>query len=194
MVKTNARLSLGCAAAVCFLLGSSGCLVEEAQEEAQDGEASQVDWTVAEDLSPTAWSGWVSEELPNLECSSGNLIRGGECSGSYCDNIRVDCSGVAGSFGNAYWTTFFSDEGASNYRKCGPKHWVTGIDCSGSWCDNLSLECTEVTNRDVGSCKWSPWYSEENGAFQAPSGYYVRGIACSGNFCDNLQYYYCELL
>ena len=140
------------------------------------------------------WTGWTSEEFPPLLCADQRLVRGGECAGRYCDNIRLDCTTVTGSFGGSSWSTYFSEEG-TNERICGPDEWVTGIDCNGSYCDNLSIECTQVTGRSVGACSWSATsFSEEHGPFVAPAGRFVRGVRCTGSYCDNLRYFTCNLL
>jgi hypothetical protein len=138
------------------------------------------------------WTGWTSDGLPPLECEPGRLVNGAECSGSYCDNIRLDCTPASATYGFSYWTTAFSEE-ATNSRLCGSGEWVTGLSCSGSYCDNVSLECTQITNRAVGACYWSRWITDGSSPFWAPSGYYVRGAQCYGRYCDDMRFYYCQL-
>lgn len=140
-----------------------------------------------------AWTGWTSEEYPPLTCGSGQVARGFQCNGSYCDNIRMDCAaGVAGTtYGSKYWTGYFSEESTS-YRYCGRGGWVSGIACNGSYCDNISLQCTN-TNRGHYNCTWSGWFSEEDPAFVAPTGQYIKGVQCGGSYCDNKRYYYCSM-
>lgn len=137
------------------------------------------------------WTGWTSEELPPLECEAGRLINGAECSGSYCDNIRVDCTDAAVSYGSSYWTTNISEETGARY--CGPNEWATGIQCRDGYCDNVYLECTQITNRSVGSCYWSGWISDGTVPSRASAGYYLRGAECRGWWCDDMRFYYCSL-
>ena len=148
---------------------------------------------VIDEVEAKLWTGWTSEEFPPLECAAGRLVHGVECHGRYCDNIRLDCVSVTGSFGDSYWTSFFSEEG-TNYRYCGYREWMTGIQCNDSYCDDVSIRCTSVPARPVGSCAWSSAYSEEDGPYLAPAGYYLRGVKCTGRYCDNMSYYRCQLL
>lgn len=71
--------------------------------------------------------------------------------------------------------------------------WMTGISCNGSYCDNISLLCSQMSGSSTGSCSWSGWYSEEQGPFYAPWGYFIKGVQCSGRYCDNKRYRYCQL-
>ncbi|WP_437311946.1 hypothetical protein [Sorangium sp. So ce388] len=167
-------------------LGAPGCLGVDSSEPA-GGETVDAPLAAAR-----AWTGSTSDEHPPIECASAQLISGVECSGNYCDNIRVDCVPTAGSFGASSWTAFFSEEG-TNYRICGANQWVTGIACTGHFCDNISLECTTVNGKSVGRCSWSTDHSDESGPYQAPAGWYVRGVRCRGAFCDNMSYHVCEL-
>ncbi|MFP2925410.1 hypothetical protein ACLESO_09355 [Pyxidicoccus sp. 3LG] len=140
------------------------------------------------------WTGYTSEEFPPLQCDSNQLINGLECSGGYCDNIRVNCTAATSvSHGASYFTSTFSEE-ATSYRYCGANEWVTGIACYGSRCDNVSLECTAISGRSVGSCYWSSYYTDGSGPWQAPAGYFVRGAQCRGEYCDDMRFYYCALL
>jgi len=150
---------------------------------------------VAEELGQSEallWTGYTSEEFPPLQCDSGHLINGLECSGNYCDNIRVNCTNASVSHGASYFTSPFSEEG-TNSRFCNTNEWVTGIACYGSNCDNVSLECTVIPNRTVGACYWSTYYTDGSGPWNAPAGYYVRGAQCRGKYCDDMRFYYCRL-
>ena len=37
------------------------------------------------------WTSWFSEEKGSMFCASGEFVAGMECSGSYCDNVRLWC-------------------------------------------------------------------------------------------------------
>lgn len=138
------------------------------------------------------WTGYTSEEFPPLQCDSTYVINGLECSGGFCDNIRVNCTNTGVAQGASYFTSTFSEEG-TNYRYCGANEWVTGIACYGSSCDNVALECTSIPSRTVGACAWSAYITDGSGPFQAPAGYYVRGAQCRGSFCDDMRFYYCRM-
>lgn len=182
----NRPSMLGLALSLPLLVSAAGCLGPE--EEVADGQPVEP----TGELEAKVWTGWTSEEMPPLECTSGRLVSGVECNGSNCDNVRLDCYPVSGTFGYGSWSTYFSEE-SPNTRYCGTNAWMTGIACRGSYCDMLSIECTELTGRTVGSCAWSGYFSEEHGPFQAPAGHYIRGIECNGAYCDNKRYYYCRL-
>jgi hypothetical protein len=142
---------------------------------------------------PLVWSGWTTDGKAPAECGSGRVVRNVDCYGSHCDDVRIDCIAATGIFGMSYYTTPFSEESGNDQRTCNANEWVTGLKCSGDDCDNVSLECTQILNRSVGSCYWSGWFSEETGAFYAPSGYFLRGAKCLGSFCDWMNYYVCRM-
>lgn len=196
MTRTNNHL-----ASLVLLLGSlsllgSGCEADDlpADEmppitdtapEADDGEGTR------------AWSGYVSEEQPPTICANNYAVRGFDCSGSYCDNVSINCRPVFGHpFGNSIWTPYFSEEGSTADRRgrcAGPQRWMTGVACSGSYCDNLSIRCTQFPGSSPSNCEWSGWYSEEQSRFNAPSGYFIKAVECSGSYCDNKRYRYCRM-
>lgn len=178
------------AASFLFLVGSSGCVAEQAD----DGSDQEI---MSDDLGaePMAWTGVTSDEYLPVMCVSGRLVGGVECSGSYCDNVRIDClpplqSGL--TFGSSSWTGWFSEEG-TNYRTCGATQWMTGFQCDDDYCDNVSIQCTEVPGASAQGCSWSAYYSEENGAYHALPGRFVRGVRCRGSFCDQMSYLTCTL-
>lgn len=140
-----------------------------------------------------AWTGYTSEEHPPLQCTTGRLIRGVECQGQYCDNIRADCVTAGVSIVESSWTSYFSEEGngSADERTCAGNEFVTGIACDHDYCDNISLQCSLVTGRTKGACAWSGWFSEESGPSTAPAGRFLAGVECDGSFCDNKRYLYC---
>lgn len=140
------------------------------------------------------WTGFTSEESPPITCGYRYVTRGADCTGKYCDNVRLECDYIGGVIGDSTFTSFFSEEGSggADERICpGTDEWMTGISCSGSYCDSISLKCTEFIGSATGGCAWSGWYSEETGPFSAPAGRYVKGVECDGAYCDNKRYRYC---
>lgn len=141
------------------------------------------------------WSINTSEEYQPVGCGAGNLIPSMRCTGSYCDNVGIYCSSQVATFGDQYWTSYFSEE-STNYRTCNSGYWMTGLVCRGSNCDDISIQCTRVTNRGTGTCRWADrTFSEEfPNTYNSPAGWFARGLACSGSKCDNLRIYECPLL
>lgn len=146
---------------------------------------------------PLVWTGWVSEEDGRLSCPSGRWARGFECDGSYCDEVRMDCTTLptGQTLGSSSWSTWFSEEGA-NERLCPDGEWLTGVECKDSYCDKMSIRCTEVRKSSGapvqhGPCYTSGSYSEEDGPFLAIPGYVLVGIECLGSFCDDLRFTSC---
>jgi hypothetical protein len=143
---------------------------------------------------PRAWTGYTSEEYPPLSCPDQHAVRGAHCTGGYCDNIALYCSYTGRYAEDPTWMPYFSEEGSGTTDEghcLDNDRWLTGISCNGGYCDNLSLLCARVPGSSTGGCTWSGWYSEEDGPFVAPVGYYVKGIECDGGYCDNLRYRYC---
>lgn len=142
------------------------------------------------------WSGYTSEEFPPLMCNNGQLVRGFDCQGRYCDNVSIDCYASGAAYGSSSWTSFFSEEGSgtADERICAWGEFVTGIACNGRYCDNLSLLCTEAIGRGIADCQWSGWYSEESGPFQALAGRYIVGVECNGSYCDDKRYRHCQMI
>jgi hypothetical protein len=139
-----------------------------------------------------SWTDFVSEEQgegrPAL-CASG-AATGLRCSGRYCDNVSLLCSGPAQ--GDGSWGPYFSEEGSAEHV-CPEGQFVTGLRCSGRYCDNVSLRCSSLPQLSIKSCHWTHDISEESGGtVQYGSGVYLRGVRCSGRYCDNLRSYVCE--
>ena len=112
------------------------------------------------------WTDYFSEEFDDLWVDDGGwyhgywdnnrlcgyhspyLVSGIRCSGSYCDNMSLECDlpkrsdGSLSTFSNCSWTQWFSDETGTNgvwYRS----KYVVGVGCGGSYCDNVMFEaCT----------------------------------------------------
>jgi hypothetical protein len=156
------------------------------------------------------WGTSTSEEYPPSACrSSGDFVSGFRCSGSHCDNVRVECDATGLPVRSRIWTRQISEEDVSsgvcmnvsdgsvrcnNYLQiCAETAFITGVSCSGRYCDNLSLECTYLTNFVRTGCYWTHWVSEENGGtILFPGGYYANGMECSGGYCDNKRFYICQ--
>ncbi len=138
------------------------------------------------------WIGSTSEELPPLNCDAGYIINGMECSGSYCDNIRVNCTYGGVTHGASYWTTRFSEEG-TNWRECRYGEAVTGIACYGSYCDSVALECTAISGRPLGSCFWTTsWITDGSSPYYSPANTFIVGAQCRGQYCDDMRFLVCN--
>lgn len=145
-----------------------------------------------------------SEETPGAsQCPADQVVTGFECTGSYCDNVSIEChdygTNVA-SFGQ--WSMWFEHEHGAipggpgtvkSSHVCPSGTKITGIDCWGNYCDNISIECTSAPGLGNSRCQWTGWFSEENpGPFLAASGDAIQGIWCSGTHCDNKRFLVCE--
>jgi hypothetical protein len=140
------------------------------------------------------WTTLTSEEYAPIACGAGNLISSMKCTGGNCDNVAARCTTTNATFGDVYWTKYFSEEG-TNSQTCTVGYWMTGLVCRGSSCDDLSVQCTRVSNRAAGTCRWADrQFSEEfPNQYDLPSGWFARGLACTGSKCDNLRVYECVL-
>lgn len=145
------------------------------------------------DVAAYEWGTWFSEEDPGSTCRSGSLVTGVECSGWYCDSMRLECHPGSVTNGQRTWSPWFSEEG-NNWWICDGTGFISGMTCSGGYCDNISVECT-ITNSTPGihTCIWSPYYSDTTPQFLAPGGYAVKGVQCAGLNCASKRYYYCPV-
>jgi len=146
-----------------------------------------------------------SEETPGAsECPVNQAVTGFDCSGSYCDNVRIECHNYGRSIPaavNAFsdWFEVGPPPGiASGFVKkshvCAANEKMTGIDCKGSYCDDISIECSPSPGflTDSSRCVQSEWFSEENTSpFLAPVGTVIQGVQCQGTHCDNKKFLVC---
>jgi hypothetical protein len=177
-------------------------------------------------VAAVSWTPYVSEESggPWAECAYQDLaVSGIQCSGGYCDNVRVRCETLPFDVLMMNYNTsgWFSEEN-SGYSTTTSEGWyrydnsyshvcnysgaagiMTGIHCSGSSCDNVELECATPMRLVNGSwqpaqlvdCIWSSYHSEEQPAYASPEGSnrFITGVSCHGSYCDNKSYYVCSL-
>lgn len=137
----------------------------------------------------------VSEEQPPSTCDSGKAAFSLRCTGSYCDNVAIQCLPMPGSLGDRRWTRWFSEEGHPHHDRgvCKADEVMTGIACDHDYCDNVSIECSK-TDRPLTACTWQrdTWISEEQGPLDT-SGKVIRGIACKGSYCDDKAFLTCHV-
>lgn len=172
-------------------------LVEPDEGEEYRGASERAVTDLKLDDDPMAFSflNWHSEETPgSSQCPAGQVVTGFDCSGSYCDNVRLECHAYPGASvaGSGPWSAWFEHNGKSSHV-CPSGTKVTGIDCWGSYCDNIAIECTSAPGLATARCAWTGWYSEENPSpFYANVGDAIQGIWCSGTHCDNKRFLVCE--
>eukprot|EP00592_Proboscia_alata_P021996 CAMPEP_0194410732 /NCGR_PEP_ID=MMETSP0176-20130528/8836_1 /TAXON_ID=216777 /ORGANISM="Proboscia alata, Strain PI-D3" /LENGTH=250 /DNA_ID=CAMNT_0039212265 /DNA_START=164 /DNA_END=916 /DNA_ORIENTATION=+ len=143
------------------------------------------------------WTGYISEELGygGLKCTDDTIGAGAKCSGSYCDNIALKCTGYDGGIvEDRYNSGWFSEENDALYCKDG--YFVAGLACKGNYCDAVELKCRKYkkiyANND--DCKWGSWYSEESPSRdEIGEGYGLVGMDCSGSYCDKKKNLYCRV-
>jgi len=177
-------------------------------------------------VAAVSWTSYVSEESggPWAECAYQDLaVSGIQCSGGYCDNVRVRCETLPfGTLMMNYNTSGWFSEENSGYSTTTSEGWyrydtsyshvcnyagasgiVTGIHCSGSHCDSVELECATPSRLVNGvwqpvplvDCTWSSLHSEEQPAYGSPEGSnrFITGVSCHGSYCDDKSYYVCSL-
>lgn len=137
------------------------------------------------------WTGYTTDGSPPVTCAVGSLVTGFDCNGSRCDDIKLKCQPqTSHTLTQRSWTQYFSEESPTPWRQCSGG-FMTGLSCKDSYCDDLSLECT-TSSRSAYSCIWSGWFSEENPAFEAPTGTFIRALECRGSNCDDIRAQYCR--
>ena len=150
--------------------------------------------SLAESLGP------VSEEDPPAVCDSGSFVTGIQCTGKYCDNIKISCSRFPDAdLGSTEWTPWISEEKGT--RHCSTNRYIAGLACKGKYCDNLSLYCVELKNYRAFSCFDTRTISEEGGGSlsflegvdKAGQRMVAKSIRCSGGYCDNKKFTVCEV-
>ena len=143
--------------------------------------------------------GPVSEEYPPAVCDSGSFVRSIQCTGKYCDNIKISCASFPdANLGRTEWTPWISEEKGT--RNCSGNRYIAGLACRGKYCDNISLYCVELKNYRTGSCSSTRSISEEKrgslsfleGIDKAGQRMLAKGIRCSGKYCDNKKFTVCE--
>ena len=137
---------------------------------------------------------WFSEESFGMsECPANQVVTGFDCSGSYCDNVRLECHSYGTSLGATDEVSAWFEHNGKYLHICDEGSKITAIDCWGDNCDNIKIRCTYAPGLDTARCQWSDWYSEENPSpFYAAPGDAIQGIWCSGTRCDNKRFLVCE--
>ena len=73
---------------------------------------------------------------------------GVKCSGSYCDNMALQCSALANGqpriANDCYWTSRTISEENGGIYEFPPSTYLAGMQCEGSYCDNLRPYLCEV--------------------------------------------------
>jgi hypothetical protein len=89
----------------------------------------------------SGWYPWDDEnyEVCHNQQTTPGVVTGIGCSGSYCDNISIECrqpevAGVKLAATNCSWSGWISEEQGS--VDFGWNRYITGVECNGSRCDN----------------------------------------------------------
>ncbi len=168
-------------------------------------------------------SGRTSEESPPIDCGN-RLVNGIVCSGSYCDNVYVNCAPATYDIESVAWTQRISEEDDIKFGGCflDPTRLaisvgkdvpsevsqydgiVSGLSCSGHYCDDIFLRCSKLTDfkPDIGAppCFWTPWISEESNDDVRPGFTYTTenigatAMQCRGSNCDDKRFFFCPLV
>jgi hypothetical protein len=139
------------------------------------------------------WTDYFSDENVAGYCRDGYLVTAMQCTGRYCDNMRMLCT-YSGQKSIIKQTLSTFSEESPNSRICSNPYFVTQIQCTGDYCDNLTLSCSNFSylQRNSADCYWTSSFSEEQSAMYLKSGYYLAGVKCTGSNCDNISMYGCR--
>lgn len=182
-------------------------VLAEPEEELVGDLSRPLEFTAKGDPQAFSFLPFHSEETPGAsECAVDEAVTGFDCSGSYCDNVSIECHRYGGSVPPAVdafsaWFEVGPPPGiASGFVKsshvCNANQKMTGIDCKGDYCDDISIECSPSPGfrTDSNRCIPSAWFSEENsGPFLAPEGTVIQGVQCQGTHCDNKRFLVCGI-
>ena len=91
---------------------------------------------------------WFSEKTGSVFCPEGYVLRGLDCSGSYCDNKSMYCCPSKNRDdpdGRTSWTGWFYEE-RPIHLAISAAGFVAGMKCEGSYCDNITLFMIAIQN------------------------------------------------
>lgn len=182
-------------------------LLTEPEEELVGELSRPLAFTTKGDPQAFSFLPFHSEETPGAsECAVDEAVTGFDCSGHFCDNVRIECHRYGGSVPlavNAFsaWFEVGPLPGiASGFVKtshvCNANEKMTGIDCRGSYCDDISIECSPSPGfiTDSSRCVLSAAFSDEDSdPFLAPNGTVIQGVQCQGTHCDNKRFLVCGI-
>ena len=139
----------------------------------------------------TPWTESGDSVVPAM-CPDDTVAGLMQCSGPYCETLRMKCFAISNEMWDYTWNSYFSEEQGTSY--CPGGAYVTGLDCAGSHCDNKSLQCTDVVGAGNYNCEWVGPFSEESPNYKSCSGaHMISGLRCSGSYCDNLYIECCSI-
>ncbi|WP_148273497.1 hypothetical protein [Stigmatella aurantiaca] len=162
-----------------------GCGVDAGGHETGVDEAASLATT--EQAISTGWTAYTSDERPPVNCDGSSLVSAAQCSGDYCDNMRLYCQPTTGVRGDSYWTTSYV------YAGCRAGYWITGLSCNDSYCTTLAVQCTAMINISPKNCYSSGVFSDEDGPLYFPAGYYPTYVNCAGSYCDRVSFKLCQM-
>jgi hypothetical protein len=106
--------------------------------------------------STSTWTDYFSEEGTNYRfCWNGvelGVITGMQCTGSYCDNHRLQCSQLVFTSGRVndstcFWSEEISEEFGRAIAQPPAGFYATGMMCTGRFCDNLRFHFCRIDPR-----------------------------------------------
>jgi len=103
---------------------------------------------------------YLSEEnnylfVSSVECEDNYFVTNIECSGSYCDNKKLQCRKLmdsAGIYSNnsvTHWTDWGWSSAyiAKRRETCKTDYYVIGMQCRFSYCGSIKLKCRKIEVR-----------------------------------------------
>lgn len=88
-------------------------------------------------LTSRSWTSYFSEEATNFRRCTG-FMTGLAATGSYSDNLSMECTTSSRSARNCVWSAWFSEEDPNFEAPTGT--FVRALQCSGGSCDNMRAE------------------------------------------------------
>lgn len=98
------------------------------------------------------WTRWFTDGNPSsANCPAGMLVNELQCSGRYCDDIRLQCGNLNEDYrivsGRETLTDWFSEE--EGERLCPDGYYMFGMECRDHYCDGIRLACVQVEHKPI---------------------------------------------
>ena len=150
------------------------------------------------------WTAWSSEERSSTNTCPANMAATAmECSGRFCDNIRLQCcpykpNETALGHAAPFHSRTISEEnrhrkGKYNYFSA-DNGILAGFNCYGKFCDDVRGYLVRPNGLGMTGCHWvNREFSEENRGAGCPKGQFITGLSCKGRFCDNKKIRCCAV-
>lgn len=101
-------------------------------------------------LNSAFWTSWFANDgTSSTSCPDDMLVNELQCSGHYCDRIRLQCGRLHGDYRidatDKKYANWFSEE--EGERLCPNGYYLFGMQCRGHYCDGIKLTCVRVEHK-----------------------------------------------